>query len=162
MIFCQGFAGTKNHWFETVPFDAVKGEILTLHIPGLNERKVVHRGIWLVAVGDDLYKAGATYDRDHLDMIPTMAGKEKICSRLAELITLPFEVVAQHAAVRPVIVGRKPIIGFHPTFPQLGYFNGLGSKGSLQAPWFAQLFTSVITENKTIPQEFDVKQYLNH
>ncbi len=159
VIFCQGFAGSQNHWFQTVPFDAVKGEILTIRIPGLNESKVMHRGIWLTAIGNDIYRVGATYDRDNLDMKPTIAGKDELCDRLSKFVRLPFEVIDQQAAVRPVIVGRKPIIGFHPDLPQIGFFNGLGSKGSLQSPWFAQLFAKAITQKMEVPPEFDVAQY---
>ena len=161
VIFCQGFTGSKNKWFQTVPFDAAQGEILTVRIPDLNEPRVVHRGIWLASMGDDLYRVGATYNHDQLDTTPTKTGRDELCSRLAEFLHLPFEVIDQHAAVRPIIVGRKPAIGFHPHFPQLGYFNGLGSKGSLQAPWFAQLFADVISKKRELPAEFHVAKHLN-
>lgn len=161
IIFCQGFSGSKNYWFQTVPFDAVKGEVLTVRIPQLNEPRVVHRGIWLAGIGNDLYRLGATYDHEHLDLIPTPSGKEELCARLAEFLRLPFEVINHQAAVRPVIVRRQPVIGFHSQFSQLGYFNGLGSKGSLQAPWYAQLFSKTICKKKELPPEFDVAQYLN-
>ncbi len=161
IIFCEGFSGSKNRWFESVRFDAAKGEILTVKIPGLNEQRAVHRGIWLVAVGDDLYRMGATYDRKNLNTTPTETGREELCSRLSNFMRLPFEVLDHHAAVRPIILGRKPLIGFHPQYPQMGYFNGLGSKGSLQAPWFADTFAQSISENNNIPSEFNVATHMN-
>jgi len=161
VIFCQGFSGANNPWFQAVPFDSAKGEILTVRIPGFNEQRTVHRGVWLAAIGDDLYRLGATYDREHLDCTPTTAGRDELCSRLKKNLRVPFEVVEHNAAVRPIIVGRKPAIGFHPQFPQLGYFNGLGSKGSLQAPWLAEHFASVISGNTTLLPDLDVSRHFN-
>lgn len=160
IIFCQGFSGVNNPWFESVPFDSAKGEILTVKIPGLLEKRVVYRGIWMVAICDEIYRVGATYDRENLDTMPTDAGQEELCSRLSEFLKLPFEVIDHEAGVRPIIVGRRPAIGFHPKQKQLGYFNGLGSKGSLQAPWFSKMFADHILNGSINPKEYDIARYL--
>lgn len=144
VIFCQGFAGRENPWFAGVPFDPAKGEILTLRVPGLRERRVIHCGIWLAPLGEDLFRVGATYDRENWDHTPTVVGRDEIAARLQTVLKRPFEVVEHHAAVRPIVVGRHPVIGVHPQFPQLGYFNGLGSKGSLQAPFIAEQFAKFL------------------
>ncbi len=144
VIFCEGFAAQKNPWFRRVPFDAAKGEILTIRVPGLEERRVVHCGVWLAPLGDELFRAGATYDRENLNDVPTQCGREEIGRQLKTFLRLPFEVVDHHAAVRPIVLGRHPLIGLHPQFPQLGYFNGLGSKGSLQAPFIARHFAEFL------------------
>lgn len=138
LIFCQGFDAASNPWFEHIRFDAAKGDILTVEIKGLNEERVIHRGIWLAPLGENRYLAGSTYDRDHLDTLPSTYGLTEICSQLQDFLKLPFEVLNHQAAVRPIIVGKKPVIGFHPEWPQIGFFNGLGSKGSLQAPLIAE------------------------
>ena len=144
IIFCQGIQGRQNHWFETVPFEGAKGEILLLKIPGLTERRVVHRGVWLAHWKDDLYRAGSTYDREHLDCHPTPAGREEICKKLAEFLKRSFEVIDHRAAVRPVIRGRLPIVGLHPLQSQIGFLNGFASKGSLQTPWMANHCADVL------------------
>ena len=150
VIFCEGFAGSENPWFRRVPFDAAKGEILTIRVPGLEEQRVVHCGIWLAPLGDELFRAGATYDRENLNASPTQSGREEICRQLKTFLRLPFEVVDHHAAVRPIVLGRHPLIGWHPQFPQLGYFNGLGSKGSLQAPFIAGEFARFLKDEGEI------------
>eukprot|EP00913_Durusdinium_trenchii_P008960 g8426.t1 len=71
VVFCQGIQAADNPWFGGVPFDAAKGELLTVRIPGLNERRVIHRDLWLFQIDGDLYRAGATYDRERLDSEPT-------------------------------------------------------------------------------------------
>lgn len=161
IIFCEGIHGQQNPWFKTVPFEGVKGEILTLKIPGLTERRVVHRGVWLAHWKDDLYRVGSTYDREHLDCEPTTAGRDDICARLAEFLKQPFEIIDHRAAVRPVIRGRLPIMGFHPTQPQLGFFNGFASKGSLQTPWMADHFVNVLEGNTPLEKQLDLSRKID-
>ncbi len=160
LIFCQGFQSQSNPWFGSVPFDATKGEILTVDIPDLNEERVIHRGIWLVHEQEDLYRVGATHDHEHLDDCPTNNGCDELCRELKQLLVIPFDVVDHHAAVRPIILGRLPILGMHPQHPQLGIFNGLASKGSLLAPWHAELFARAIVGKAIIPKELDVARFL--
>ena len=142
LVFCQGYDAASNPWFSDVRFHPVQGEVLTLRVPGLTEGRVIHRGVWLAPHGGDAYLAGSTYDRDRLDGTPTARGRDEICSRLREFLRLPFDVIDHRAAVRPVVAGNKPVFGVHPEYPQLAYLNGLGSKGSLQAPYFADLLAS--------------------
>ncbi|HVL12613.1 MAG TPA: FAD-dependent oxidoreductase [Gemmata sp.] len=137
LVFCRGFAVDSDPWFGHVRFNAAKGEVLTLRVPGLAEGRVVHRGAWLAPAGGDAFRCGSTYDRERLDAEPTAAGRAEIESRLREFLRLPFEVTDHRAAVRPVIDAGLPVLARHPEHPQLAYFNGLGSKGSLLAPFFA-------------------------
>jgi len=143
LIFCEGFA--PNPWFPALRFNAVKGEILTLRIPGLTEDRIVNRGVWLMPLGGDVFRAGSTYDRDALDCVPTVRGRDEIVSRLQSFLRLPFEVIGHTAAVRPVTEDQRPLVGVHPECPQLAIFNGLGSKGALQAPYFAEQLANLLT-----------------
>ncbi|MFK7779067.1 MAG: FAD-binding oxidoreductase [Gimesia sp.] len=161
IIFCEGIHGQQNPWFKSVPFEGAKGEILTLKIPGLTERRVVHRGVWLAHWKDDLFRAGSTYDREHLDCEPTVAGREEICARLSEFLKLPFKVVDHRAAVRPVIRGRLPIMGLHPTEPCVGFFNGFASKGSLQTPWMADYFVNVLEGKQPLDKQLDLSRKID-
>ncbi|QDT96623.1 NAD(P)/FAD-dependent oxidoreductase [Gimesia aquarii] len=155
VIFCEGIHSQQNPWFKSVPFEGAKGEILTLKIPGLTERRVVHRGIWLAHWKEDLYRAGSTYDREHLNCIPTNSGRAEICSRLSEFLKLPIEVIDHRAAVRPIIHGRLPVMGLHPVQPHIGFFNGFASKGSLQSPWMADHFVNVLEGKIPLEKQLD-------
>lgn len=157
-IFCEGFAARENPWFGGLPFDAAKGEILTLRIPGLSEQRVIHHGIWLAPLGEGLFRAGATYDRDHLDDQPTGAAREDLCKQLQSFLRMPFEVLEHHAAVRPIVIGRHPVIGMHPRFPMLGCFNGLASKGTLQAPYIAGQFADFLQGHGEIEESLDLQK----
>lgn len=138
VVFCEGWAGRSNPWFPDLPFSPAKGEVLTLRIPELIERRVLHgHGVWLAPAGGDLFLAGSTYDRDDLTPTPTARGRDEIVGKLRQFLWLPFEVVGHRAAVRPATVGVRPVSGVHPGHPRLAYLNGLGSKGVLQAPLLA-------------------------
>lgn len=161
IIFCQGFGGVHNRWFNGVRFDAAKGEILTLRIPGLHETRIVHCGVWLAPLGGELFRAGSTYQRDSLDSIPTARGREEVCRRLQAFLRLPFEVVDHAAGVRPIVDGRHPVLGLHPDYPQLGYFNGLASKGALQAPLLASQFAAYLEGDGFLDPELDVNRRMD-
>lgn len=138
VVFCQGWAGRTNPWFPNRPFSPAKGEVLTLRIPELVERRTLHgHGVWLAPAGGDLFLAGSTYNRDDLTATPTAAGRCEIVGKLRQFLWLPFEVIDHRAAVRPTTVGVRPLSGVHPRYPRLAYLNGLGSKGVLMAPLLA-------------------------
>lgn len=158
LVFCQGFESSENPWFRDVQLKPAKGEILTLRIPRLTEDRVVHCGVWLAPLGAELFRAGSTYDWKHLDCLPTQQGHDEIIFRLREFLKLPFEVVSHEAAVRPIHRNQYPILGLHPVHRQLGYFNGLGSKGSLLAPFFAQQFVSHLSHGSPIDSQVDLNR----
>ena len=160
VVSCRGFTADADPFFGSIRFKAAKGEILTLRIPGLAEDRVVHRGIWLAPSGGEAFRAGSTYEWDDLSPTPTAAGRAEIESRLRQLLLVPFDVIGHHAAVRPVIDAGYPVLGRHPRFPQLAYFNGLGSKGSLLAPFFADQLADCLLGEREPDPEVDVRKVL--
>ncbi|MBL6705339.1 MAG: FAD-dependent oxidoreductase [Planctomycetaceae bacterium] len=155
VIFCQGALGATNPLFADVEFKAARGEILTLKIDGLTETRIVNQGVWLVPCGDGIFKAGSTYDFENLTPHVTNSGRDEIVERLRNFLKLPFEIVGHEAGVRPVVLERRPIIGVHRTFPQLAIFNGLGSKGSLLAPFVAGQLAKHLFGGSPIDSELD-------
>lgn len=158
LIFCQGSQAVGQHWFRDVRFKPAKGEILTLRIPGLAEERVIHRGVWLAPLQGELFQAGATYDWHCQDGIPTRRGHDEIISKLSEFLRRPVEVVAHEAAVRPIHRNQFPVIGTHPAYPQLSYFNGLGSKGVLQAPYFARQLVAHLLHGEALDRDVDLNR----
>lgn len=146
VILCQGYTPDPHPAFAAVKFRPAKGEILTVRIPGLNEVRVLNRGGFWVAptATPDVYRVGATYSWHQLDYVPTPEGRAELEDRLREVVRVPFEVIGHSAAVRPIAEGQKPRLGIHPANPRLGYFNGLSSKGSLLAPYFAEQFAAFL------------------
>lgn len=160
LVLCRGFAPDTDPWFGTIKFNAAKGEILTVRVPELAEPRVVHRGAWLAPAGAGVFRAGATYTWDPLDTRPTPEGRTEIEAKLRAFLRLPFEVLDHHAAVRPVIDAGFPALGRHPDLEPLAYFNGLGSKGSLLAPHFADQLAAHLCGEGEIDPDVNVRKHL--
>lgn len=149
LILCQGHTAVTPALLNAVRFTPAKGEVLTIEAPTLRNDWVVHRGVWIVpdesgAAGR--YRVGSTNDWDRLDSTPTAAARDELLARLAEAGVADARVVGHRAAVRPATSDRQPVYGFSPEEPRIGWFNGLGAKGSLWAPWAADRMADRVVE----------------
>ncbi len=158
LIFCQGAEDRNNPWFPQLKFKPAQGEILTLEIPESQETRIINHKSWLAPMPESKFAAGSTYEWDQLDSKPTENGKQEIVAKLKKFLRCPFQILDHRAAIRPALQDQKPIIGMHPKFKQVGIMNGLGSKGSLQAPWLAENFANYICEGKPIDSQVDLNQ----
>ncbi len=157
LTFCGGFTQTPNPWFPQVVFEAAKGEMVTFTAAQLQEKRTVHaRGLWITQTGVHTYRAGATYDWDAMDSIPTQAAHDSLVERLGGIIRIPFDVIDHVAAVRPIVYGRQPVVGVSHEEPRIGYINGLGSKGALLAPFVAAMYVDFLNGTGEIDPDFDV------
>lgn len=103
-------------------------------------------------------RTGSTYDWDTLDTHPTEAARARLEAGFARLHGRPYEVIAHQAAVRPIICESRAVIGVHPARDKLAFFNGLGSKGSLHAPFFADHLAAHLVEGAGIEEASDVRR----
>ncbi len=159
LIFCQGWEAAANPFFPWVRWKSAKGEILTLQAPALRDERIINSGGWLLPLGrDGLFRAGSTYTWDDFTPEPTAAARTEIESRLLRLLRVPFTVTTQEAAIRPIINESKALIGLHPVHCRLGFFNGLGSKGVLHAPFFAAQLAALLVDGKAVEYEVDVRK----
>ncbi len=161
-VYCQGHEAQGNPLFDWVPFKSAKGEILSLVIdaPDLPRDRIYNRGVWLLPSADGKFRSGSTYAWAPLDCIPTSAARESIESRLREWLRIPFEVVDQRAAVRPIVNASKVLMGRHPAHDELAFFNGLGSKGVSNAPFFAAQLADHLCGKGLIDPEVDLRRNL--
>lgn len=160
LISCEGFAATRNPYFSWVPFKAAKGDVVTVRFHSPVPPQCLHRGIWVAPSRDpDVFKVGSTYNWETLDQVPDDAARAQIEHKLQEFCHVPYTVTSHQAAVRPIIDESKALIGYHPQHERLGYFNGLGSKGSLHAPWFAHRLTEFLIHATPLPEESNVRKH---
>jgi glycine/D-amino acid oxidase-like deaminating enzyme len=159
IIFCEGSRASDDPYFSALPFNFAKGEVLTVEIPGYQQDKIWHKGIFITPVADELYRVGATYEWDFADALPSEKGREELEKKLKRAISLPYKVVDQFAAIRPTITDRRPLIGLHPAHREIGIFNGMGTKGASLAPFFASHFTDFLVSGKKIDAEVDVQRF---
>ena len=161
VIFCEGYKGASNPWFDWLPFQPAKGEFLTLRCGEKLPDQIINSGRWIMPRGDGLYRAGASYDHHQLDDSITPEAREMLLAALPGFLAGPpsFEVVAQQAGVRPTTSDRQPFIGLHPQHPTLTIFNGFGSKGSLLIPWHAERFVERLLDATPLPPSVGIERY---
>lgn len=154
IILCQGAYGLgQGGWFGSVPHRSAKGEVLTLWLDGIDDSKRYHSDGWIAPRGGGVWKAGANYNWDQLDSVPTEEGKDEILAKLKTWLDVPVEVIGHEAGVRPIIRSSQPVMGLHPDQDQIGFFNGLGSKGTLMAPAVADHFAAYLCDECALNEE---------
>jgi glycine/D-amino acid oxidase-like deaminating enzyme len=163
IIFCEGYKAVENPYFSSLPFKLTKGEVITIYAPLLKQtEKVINKSVFILPVGNDLYKVGATYEWADLSELPTEKGKEELVNKLKKVLKIPFEIVSHQAGIRPTVNDRRPLIGMHPQHPVLGIFNGLGTKGVMLAPYFAQHFYNFLELNKNLDEEVTIARFKHY
>lgn len=159
LVFCEGHLATHNPWFQFIPFRPVKGEVLTICVKDLKLDQVVNKDIFILPLGDDLFRVGSTYDWADLSEEPTSQAAETLTKKLKNILLLPFEVVEHQAGIRPAVADRRPVVGKHPIHPQLFIFNGLGAKGAMLAPAFSEDLLLQLLGKKEAESESDPKRF---
>jgi glycine/D-amino acid oxidase-like deaminating enzyme len=158
-VFCRGYRDRGNAHFAALRWRAAKGQILELDCPGFDRRYTVHGlRIWLTAVCENRVLAGATYEWDELDATVTAAARDKLAAAVDALLDVPFTIVNQRAAVRPIVEGRMPVIGRSARSPRIWLMNGLGSKGALFAPTVAKHLVAAIHDSAPVPAAYSLDQ----
>ncbi len=161
IIFCEGFQSKDNPWFSWLPYSFAKGEILTLlDSHGNLPDAVISCGKWCIPIGKNKYTVGSTYGWDHLDSTITEEAKEEILKDIGQFIKSPFEVINHSAGVRPIMKDRKPVLGLHPQYSQIGIFNGLASKGLLWGPFYSKQMMDYLVKNKMPEKEVSIHRFL--
>lgn len=159
IIFCEGSDALQNPLWSWIPFLQSKGEILTIQANTLPEEYILMKGLFLIPLGKNRFRVGSTYSWKFTDELPTESAKLELVSKLKEIIAVPFEIVEHKAAIRPTTKDRRPLIGEHPLRKNLFIFNGLGTKGVLLAPYFANEFANYLISGKELNQEVRIERF---
>ncbi len=159
VVFSEGFGMVHNPYFNYLPLDGTKGELITIKAIGLNLDKAIKGGIFIMPLGDDLYRVGATFNWKEKDCIPTEKGKQWLLDRLGPIIDCPFEIVSHEAGMRPTVNDRRPLIGQHPEFSQLYVLNGFGTRGILMGPYLTDCLISKMYEGTEPDDVFNISRY---
>jgi len=159
IIFSEGNSLSQNPWFQWLPLKLAQGDVLTLHIPGLDLHAVYNAGFFILPLGNDHYRLGATYEWDILNPQPTAAGKQELLDKLATAYQGPYTIINHQAGIRPAVADRRPLLGQHPEHPELAIFNGLGTKGVLLAPYFARQMAGFLLGTAALEAEVNINRF---
>ena len=98
IVFCEGFGVKQNPFFKELPLNGTKGETMIIKAPELQIDFQIKSTVFVLPLGDDLYKVGATFNWKDKTSKPTKEGKEGWEDMLPEGI--------------PEIIKQKRLFGF--------------------------------------------------
>ena len=137
-----------------------KGEALIVRMPEWPLPMIVKGDVFVVPLPDvHTYWIGSGYARwpEHAD--PTEAECGRLVSGLRKLHDGPIEVLGHLAGVRPTTIDRRPLIGADPHHPGDFIFNGMGTKGTSLAPYWAQQLIRLIRDGQPLLPEVDPARF---
>ena len=127
IVFCEGYQMVHNPFFSSLPLVGSKGEILVIKAPGLNSKAILKGPIFIAPIGNDLYWAGATFERQDKTLVCTEQGRNSVEEHIRKMISSDFEVIDHITQIRPTVMDRRPLVGTHPIHHNIHLLNGFGS-----------------------------------
>lgn len=159
IIFAEGFGLKRNPFFKELPLTGVKGELITIDAPDLKINFVLKSSVFIIPIGNDLYRIGSTYDRIDKTNTITEKAREELLEKLKTLVKCNYEVVDQVAAIRPTTKDRRPLVGHHINHKNIYVLNGLGTRGVMIGPYVANQLYNFIENNEVLNEEIDIRRF---
>jgi len=161
IVFAEGFGLHSNPFFNELPLDGTKGELFIIKAPDLKLDVIVNTSVFILPLGDDLFKVGATYNWQDKTDLPTEEGKKELVDRIKEIISCEFKIVEHYAGVRPTVRDRRPLVGTHQEYDNIHILNGLGTRGVMLGPAMAKALFDTIENHILLDKEIDIKRFYN-
>lgn len=160
IVFCEGFGLKQNPFFNDLPLNGTKGEIITIHAPELKIDFLLKSSVFVLPIGNDNYKVGATFNWTDKTLTPTAGGRQELVEKLEKTISVPYTIIDQTAGIRPTVKDRRPLVGRHSKHSQLCVLNGLGTRGVIIAPTVAKNLFNHIEKDEELDLEIDIRRFL--
>ncbi|WP_395045766.1 NAD(P)/FAD-dependent oxidoreductase [Flavobacterium sp.] len=159
IIFAEGFGLHSNPYFNHLPLDGTKGELFIIKAPNLNLDCILNSSVFILPLGNDLFKVGATYNWADKTNKPSEEGKQELLERINELLNCEFEIIEHFAGIRPTVKDRRPLVGTHGEYKNLHILNGLGTRGVMLGPSLARDLLSHIEKGSSLDINIDIKRF---
>ena len=160
IVFSEGYGIKQNPYFNYLPMQEAKGELITIHAPELEIDFVLKSSVFIMPLGNDTYKIGATFNWKDKTNIPTEEGKSELLEKLKSIIKVPFEIIDHVAGIRPTVKDRRPLVGIHDKFSELAILNGLGTRGVMIAPTVAKELYNHIENGDELRGEINISRFI--
>lgn len=159
LVFADGFGLKNNQFFNYLPLNGTKGELLKIKAPELNENSVIKSSVFIIPLGEHIYRVGATYKWKDKTNEPTEASKQELLTKLETFLKCDYEIVEHVAGIRPTVADRRPLVGRHPRHDNVFCLNGFGSRGVLIAPFASNQLFQHIENGKSLHPEMDIQRF---
>lgn len=158
VIFCEGAQARFNPYFETLPWNVNKGEVIDIKIEDYNFKKILKKNIFVVNEKTHC-RVGATYDRENINEELTQSALHYFDERLKLILESPYEVVKHQAAIRPATRDRRPFLGCSSKANNIMIFNGFGAKGVSLIPYFSKQFCNFLLFGKPFDTAANISRF---
>ena len=159
IVFCEGYQMVNNPFFRKLPLIGLKGEILIIKAPSLKSKSILKGPIFIAPIGDDLYWAGATFERNDKTLSCTSQGRSWVEERIRKMISSEYEVIEHITQIRPTVTDRRPLIGTHPDHLNIHLLNGFGARGVLGAPLLSKWLLDHIEGISELPTAVNLSRF---
>lgn len=160
IVFCEGASSRLNPFFKKEYLLPLKGEFITIHAPKLQLNGMLKTSLFLIPLVNDLYKVGATYDREDDTFSNTEQARNELVKNISNTINCKFTVTSQEAGIRPTTRDRRPLLG-NLENKNLFFYTGLGTRGMMTSPSLAIQLYDCIENNKPLDKEIDIMRMNN-
>lgn len=163
IVFCEGHLVKNNPLFSWIPLKPVKGEVFEIETESIQLKNTIYnRDGFILPLGANTFKVGATYDWSDLTENKSKEGKEELIAKLKKMTTAEYRILQHQAGIRPSSFDRRPIIGSHPVLKHVFVFNGLGTKGVMLAPYVTKNFVTYFLNQDQLHPEIDISRFYKH
>lgn len=159
IIFCEGKYIEENPFFNYVPLNLSKGEVIQIKTQDTLPNVALHKKVFILEQSKNKYIVGATTAWDDATLTPTESAKNELSEDARSILLTHFEITDQRCGIRPAMADRRPIIGKHPLLNTLCVLNGMGSKGLFYAPQSADLLLDHLFKNADIPFDISIRRF---
>jgi glycine oxidase len=159
IVFCEGFGIQQNPFFNELPLQEAKGELITIHAPELEIDFLLKSTLFVLPLGNNIYKVGATFNWKDKTSNPSKEGKEELVENLKKVISVPYTIINQTAGIRPTVKDRRPLVGTHSQYKNIAVLNGLGTRGVMIAPTVAKNLFNHLEKGEHLDVEIDIKRF---
>jgi glycine oxidase len=144
IIFCEGYQGRNNPYFSNESIISCKGDIVTLEITSNSKEILKRNGVYLIPYSAKTMKAGSTYRWNNDDENLIQNDLEEIESKVNDIINEDYKIINHESAIRPTTKNREVIARQQSEYKNMFMLNGMGTKGVIQAPYWAEYLSNQI------------------
>ena len=159
IVFCEGYGIKQNPFFNYLPLNEAKGELLTIESSDLKIDFVLKSGVFILPLGEQKYLIGATFNWKDKTNMPTKEGKNVLVEKLNKIIDVPYKIVNHVAGIRPTVIDRRPLVGKHPEYQNLVILNGLGTRGVMIAPTVSKELYNHLEKDEELRKEINISRF---
>lgn len=161
IVFSEGYGMKTNPYFNYLPLNGTKGEVLMIKAEDLKLTSIVKSGVFIIPTTEqDCYLVGATYHWTDKSWDATDEAKNELVQKLKLLLKCEYEIIGQLAGIRPTVKDRRPLVGQHPMHKNMYVLNGLGTRGVMVAPMVSDQLYCYIEKGVSLDPEIDILRFV--